>query len=288
MTIKRVGFTLIEVSLFLAVTALLFVGVTIGTQNSINQQRYSEAVNGFADFIKNVYSQVSNPQSNGKGNSDKAIYGKLISIGESEVMGSGDKEPGERANTDNQIFTYDIIGDIDANYSGASLQESLKELGATVVGVSGEIKPTGMSAVSFGAIGVEENYIPKWQSTIESTAAGTRAKAEIAIIRHPRSGTINTIVWKNTVMDINQKIRELGGTQVVYINGVCKDNCEMENAAAKFIGNNWDNFSSEDIDICVAPFGDSTKRTNIRITKDARNSSGVVVVDLDGDDNRCK
>ena len=66
---KKHGFTIIEVSLFLAITALLFVGITVGTQNSINQQRYADSVNSFADFLRNVYSQVSNPQSAGKGNS---------------------------------------------------------------------------------------------------------------------------------------------------------------------------------------------------------------------------
>ena len=83
MSKMRRGFTLIEVALFLAVTGLLFAGVMVGVQNSIWQQRYNDTVQNFANFLRNVYSEVSNPQSSGNGRSEElAIYGKLISFGE--------------------------------------------------------------------------------------------------------------------------------------------------------------------------------------------------------------
>ena len=72
------GFTIIEVSLFLAITGLLFLSVTLGVQNSIYQQRYNDSVQGFVNFLRNVYNEVLNVQSEGNGRHDKAIYGKMI------------------------------------------------------------------------------------------------------------------------------------------------------------------------------------------------------------------
>ena len=59
---KRIkgGFTLIEVSLFLAITGLLFLGVTIGVQNSIFQQRYNDSVQNFVEFLRSAYSKTEN------------------------------------------------------------------------------------------------------------------------------------------------------------------------------------------------------------------------------------
>ena len=72
------GFTLIEVSLFIAITGLLFVTIIVGTQNSIWQQKYNDSTQNFANFLKNIYAEVSNTQGVHGGMSDKAIYGKLI------------------------------------------------------------------------------------------------------------------------------------------------------------------------------------------------------------------
>ena len=83
---KRVrrGFTLVEVALFLAITAAIFVSIAVGTQNSIFQQRYNDAVQNFAEFLRSMYSQVTNVQSEGYGRSEYAIYGKLVNFEEDE------------------------------------------------------------------------------------------------------------------------------------------------------------------------------------------------------------
>ena len=56
----RRGFTLVEVSLFLAVTGLLFIGIVAGVQGSMSQQRYNDSVQSFAEFLRSAYSQVMN------------------------------------------------------------------------------------------------------------------------------------------------------------------------------------------------------------------------------------
>ena len=76
---RKIGFTLIEVAFFIAITGLLFVGIIAGTQSSIWQQKYNDSVQSYADFLRSVYAEVSSIQGISDGRSDKAIYGKMIS-----------------------------------------------------------------------------------------------------------------------------------------------------------------------------------------------------------------
>lgn len=57
---KKRGFTLIEVTLFLAVSALIVMGVMIGTTTSIRRRRYTDTVNDFVSFLRETYSEVVN------------------------------------------------------------------------------------------------------------------------------------------------------------------------------------------------------------------------------------
>ncbi|MBR3336275.1 MAG: type II secretion system protein, partial [Bacillus sp. (in: Bacteria)] len=61
----RRGFTLIEVSIFLAITGLLFAMVVIGVQNSISQQRFNDVVQNYVEFLRSIYAGVTNVQSSG-------------------------------------------------------------------------------------------------------------------------------------------------------------------------------------------------------------------------------
>ena len=104
------GFTIIEVSLFLAITGLLFLGVIIGVQSSVFRQRFNDSVQNFAEFLRGVYAEAMNVQSADSGRSNQAIYGKLITFGEGigfdgkSVDGNG-----------NQAFVYDVVGNIDGD-----------------------------------------------------------------------------------------------------------------------------------------------------------------------------
>ena len=95
---SRHGFTLIEVVLFLGLTAALFAGIVVGTQASIYQQRYNDGVQNFAEFMRSVYSQVSNVQNEQTGRSQYAIYGKVVTFGVD-------------ADGRNKIRSYNLIGD---------------------------------------------------------------------------------------------------------------------------------------------------------------------------------
>lgn len=170
------GFTLVEVSLFLAITGLLFLGVTIGVQNSIFQQRYNDSVQNFVEFLRSAYAKTENVQSASSGNSTKyALYGKLITFGENS---SGD------------IFMYDVIGDAKCEGSFNGTIEALKHCNAEVID-GGNL------------IGQAESYNPRWSAAIQNTN-GDLYKGAILITRHPQSGTIYTFVMPNNTVEVSQ------------------------------------------------------------------------------------
>lgn len=72
---KRLGFTIIEVSLFLAISALLFVGIAAGTGVNVARQRYNNAVQDYAEFLRRLYSQTEDTQNNLGGNPGARISG---------------------------------------------------------------------------------------------------------------------------------------------------------------------------------------------------------------------
>ena len=255
------GFTLIEVSLFLAVTGLLFVGIALGTQNSISQQRSYDSIQNFAEFLKSVYSEVSNPQSVGDGRSDRAIYGKLITFDEEYDL-SGNK------NDRKMIFVYDVIGDVKGNAGAGEIKSILKGLKANVA-----VKGAGGTLPA----GIVESYVPRWQAEIENVDDDEQYHGSVLVIRHPRSGTINTLVSDDPI-EVNTWI---------YVER--RDESTIE----KLFADQLNNFIERDADFCVNSSGraSSDKRTDIRIISNAHNASGVEIIGLDDDGangNRCR
>lgn len=248
----RSGFTLVEVSLFLAITAVIFAGVAIGTQNSIFQQRYNDAVQNYVEFLRTAYSQVSNVQSESKGMSEKAIYGKLITFGISDNK--------------NKIMTYNVIGDIEdmVGSSDGSVLEKLGNLNANVI-----IEEDG----GYKPVGFVDNYIPRWESQIQTTAGWNEDgsgyqifQGALLIVRSPTSGTIYTYV-----SDAN-----------IDVEAVLNDSFAEKNPIA-----NLSSFERRDVDFCINPngAGKSNLRRDVRVVDGARNASGVEIVP--DDDNRC-
>lgn len=275
------GFTLVEVSLFLAITAAVFVGIAIGTQNSIFQQRYNDSVQSFAEFLRTVYSQVKNVQNGeGRGNSKQAIYGKLVTFGEEDDF-NGD------GNTKNAIFTYNVIGNVSGPESG-DIMNQLASLGANVVYAndSGEYEFAGYN----------ESYVPRWGAEIQTTAGwnGTGYqdfKGALLIVRHPSSGVVYTKVLTDETIEVNKTIRETGG------NGQ-----EVVAAVQGVLQSALNSFETKVVDFCVNPNGNerSALRRDVRLARGLRNASGIQIItderEVERDDgtfeneggNRCK
>lgn len=246
----KLGFTLIEVSIFLAITGVLFVGVTMGVQTSINQQRYNDAVQNFMEFLRSTYSNVSNVQSVlGRGNSEKAIYGKMVTFGESYNLA------GDKINPGDAIFSYTVIGNIGNSESGNVLQ-SLKNLDANVVvkNAEGELKIAGLA----------ESYVPRWSSQIEVPCSGDTCEYKpftgtLLIVRHPGSGIVYTF-YSSEVVEVNRGIRLDGAVSLNTI--LDPDSSQMDQ-----------------IDFCVNQNpGVASIRGDVRIMKGARNASGVELI----------
>lgn len=165
---SRHGFTLIEVSLFLAITAVIFVGIVAGTQSSIFQQRYNDAVQSFADFLRNNYSQVTNVQSDGTGMTDHVIYGRMITFG----------------NSDDSVISYSIIGGDVSSSLSESLLGYLADTNAAVGIYNNE------------NAGLTESYMPKWGSRIQvkNGSGYSLFRGAIMIVRHPETGSVYTYV----------------------------------------------------------------------------------------------
>jgi len=164
----RRGFTLIEVSLFLAITGLLFIGIVAGTQNSIYQQRFNDSVQNFAEFLRGTYAQVVNVQSLGNGNSaDVFVYGKLITFGDS---------------AENDINIYTVYGgEKNGDEECAGKGNTLDALGCAGI----KTNPTD------GISSFVDKYEPKWGAKIDNRD-GNLFSGEILIVRSPISGRVVT------------------------------------------------------------------------------------------------
>lgn len=254
----RRGFTLVEVSLFLAITAAVFVGIAVGTQNSIFQQRYNDSVQNFAEFLRTIYSQVKNVQnSESGGNTNKAIYGKLVTFGESYDLN------GTKINDNDQvIFTYNVIGNI-SDESG-NIIDQLIDLEANVVY---PVVDDAGHVTNYEFAGFAESYSPRWGSRIQTTNGWSGDKYErfngaLLIVRHPSSGVIYTKVL-DEVIEVNEILAS--GND---------DNIQ------KILVDRLGGFKSEEVDFCVNPNGGekSTLRRDIRLAKGLRNASGIEII----------
>jgi type II secretory pathway pseudopilin PulG len=63
-TVRMHGFTIIELMLFLAVSAGLFAALLLGVNNGITQQRYKDSVYAYSSFLQSQYTEVLNTRNN--------------------------------------------------------------------------------------------------------------------------------------------------------------------------------------------------------------------------------
>ena len=251
---KRFGFTMIEVALFLALTGVIFVGMAIGMNNSIAQQRANDSVQNFADFLRNVYSEVENVQGVGDGRSDYAIYGKLITFGE-------DYNLSFESNDDATIFVYDVVGSANGSMGSGAL-DALRSLVANVVVKTDE---------TWSAAGLVEAYHLNWSAKLEKINSHDDFIGAVLIVRSPSSGTIYTYTMTGETIQVNETLK----TAQAYP--------EMSyNPLSNYL--NSTHFAMNQIDFCVNPDNSSFRR-NIRISANSHNSSGISIAT--DEENQC-
>lgn len=169
---------MIEVSLFLAITGLLFIGIAAGVQNSIFQQRYNDSVQNFVEFLRTTYSEVTNVEHIGGGNSDLAVYGRLV------VFGTKDDT--------NDIKVYDMVGGADVG-DGAD---------GSVLGILAWLRtsvPVGENVHS-----IIEEYKPRWGAVIQKADKNSFEpfSGALLIVRNPETGVVYTYEYVGSADDL--------------------------------------------------------------------------------------
>ena len=262
------GYTIVEVALFLAITGLLFIGVAIGVQSSIFQQRYNDSVQNFAEFLRSLYSQVTNVEniSTTAGRSNKAIYGKLVTFGEEWCDDTDDE------NDDYKVCSYTVVGNVDGDYTTSdSTLKIMSVLGIDIVVENDSEK---------NQAGIIETYTPRWGAKIENTN-NEPFQGALLIVRHPRSGTVFTFFDDWPKDDLKRSVKEEEGIKVMNYGNVSGVGGVEEGALEGM-------FELRDVDFCINPTGSSNGvRRDIRIKSGARNASGVEIIDQNSEDNKC-
>lgn len=259
MQATKKGFTLIEVSIFLALTGLLLVGVLGGTYSAISRERYNDAVRSFAEYFRQIYGEVLSPESLGAGNSNNyAIYGKIIVFG----LETPDDED-DSSDKDQIIYSATLVGDVHPQAADNFIGE-LAAVDAQLFCGSLTDSDEPDSTLS--------TYTPLWGTKIHNTS-NKPFRGTIIIARAPTTGTVHA-TYTEEQFNI-------------------KENCSPEDHSASdffktAIKERPSSFSSsEDIDICLES-ENSTIIRDVRLTAFGRNTSAVNVVSDDPEETKCQ
>ena len=173
--VNKVGFTIIETMLFLAITGLLVAAIFATTGTSINIQRYHDSVTSLQSYIQQQYSEVANVHNdsasnlcNGvtsdRGQSNCVILGRFIT------------------STDSQNVTSSaVIGYINP---ATTLQSD------DILAIN-QYNPIVSS-------NLVDSYQIEWGSTIIQPHSTNPMQFSILIIRSPSSGVIRSFINTQT------------------------------------------------------------------------------------------
>lgn len=265
------GFTLIEVSLFLAITGVLLIGFLAATWSSISRQRTNDLIQSFSDFLRSQYSAVTSVQNNGDGNSDHAIYGRLITFGEEESV----------------VYAYDVVGEVRSSdeLSRKTIPEMLNDVNADIVKESPLASGLGSEYEVYNQIKYELAYnasvrtrIKTGETSFEDYNDATGGVA-ILITRSPQSGGVHTFFFSR-----NFSIQGQLAFAEANVLGSGMKFFEFDASAGS------GDFRVTDVDFCLSArelIG--SREYDIRLKADAANATGVNVINLDSEeDNRCE
>jgi len=251
------GFTLVEVMLVVGIAGLMLLGIIGGMSLSINQQRYNDALRSFAEYLRTVYSEAQSPESLGYGNSETAVLGKLVVFGYD--YGGDDTY---------RVYSATIVGDsqIPLTSSGGFMDE-LRTVNARLV--CGNQTPVQSSTV--------EVYVPLWETrAIQPDTDDTTFQGAFIIAHAPTSGAIHTAFSKDLYSRYNLR------DQCAPDNKTASSNFEFD------IQNNSSSYKLSDATgFCVKADNVAVSR-EIRLAADARNTSGISILEADNGENKCR
>ena len=189
MQMKRVdeaGFTILETMLFLAITALMMMSIIIGSNTSINRQRYYDSVNTLKSIIQQQYSNTENTiHDTSTQFACNSTTGSITDSGTTKISGQSDCvllgkfiiTPDPKT-----LDIYDVVGTIPTG-STLGLDDVkifIKDNGASL--------PKGYGTyISTDKI----SYTVDWGASLGDSTA---TRFSMAILRSPLSGNIVTFI----------------------------------------------------------------------------------------------
>lgn len=286
---ERAGFTLLEVTLVLALTGLLLIGLLGGTATAIKAQRYNDSVRSFAEYLRTAYSEVINPESLGSGNSSNqadvegggnfAIYGKVLVFGYNYGAGTSN----ESANR--SVYSATLIGD--ANVPSITVRGFINELAE----VHAELF-CGKRIDDVERSSTLAHYEPTWQADLMEVNDPThnpplsvedRFHGTVIIARSPSSGAIHTIFTEQTY-DLRDGCKSLSDSYAGqnFKNDLAAFSQNPATASVKFV--------TEPVGFCIK--SDNVSADNyreVRIAEDGRNTSAISILNTDEEEQgRCR
>lgn len=285
---ERQGFTMLEVTLVLALTGLLLIGLLGGTAAAIQTQRYNDSVRSYAEYLRTVYSEVINPSSLGLGNSSNknaieggnyAIYGKVLVFGYNYGSGASNEDDTR------SVYSATLIGD--ANPPSITVNGFVNELAAVHTELFCGKRINGSEQVS-----TLSRYEPTWQAELMQVndsshepplSINDRFKGTVIIARSPSSGAIHTIYTSKTynLRDGCKSLKDSYAGQ------------ELKNDIAEFSQNPATasvKFYTEPVGFCIKSQNVSAGQyREVRIAEDGRNTSAISILNTDeGEQGRCR
>ncbi|MBO7720394.1 type II secretion system protein [Candidatus Saccharibacteria bacterium] len=303
---QKRGFTLVEIILALAVATLMLIAFISTISYRIGKERYTDATRNFADFLRTIYSEVENVQNDRRGiisaqnqfctltgqyaytqdpnlqpnpndnqsyagRSGCAVYGKLISFGETGSNGS--------------FYVYDVIGkavDFRSNLGGDVL-DNLKHIYADVLA----LKANDNGTYTLGPAGNYYAYKPTWDAWPENPDK-SKFEGEILIVRSPTTGAVNTY-FSSRKIDYQQIISDYknsqGSLNPAYVGQVYNAAASRGDILSSYLNSgNSDAFTPHEIDFCInSPdvFSHVSYRNNVRIKEYAHDSTAVEIIETD-------
>lgn len=308
------GFTIIETILFLAIAAMVFTGVIVGTNGAIRRQRYKDTVQSYADDVRDLYSLAENTEvldysgkvycgldndgnstvestNEDRGRSDCSVYGVVAKLQMNSKASTGAGE---------NIEAYWLIGKdeksvkrSEAFANDASFLTEAMAKTRVIIESGGSKNETSIEAKTSSLVwGAQMSYacedlrdkVVSVDPTVDSycpTSVGyapydatTQLYLYLMIYRSPISGAIRTKVLYSRRNDLLTKPNDLP-----FINEVGDD--EPTDAG---------HFSRRDVRLCITA-GDGMSYDGglrmISIKKDAATMNDVVLVEADSEENIC-
>ena len=314
---EQKGFTIIEVMLFLALSGFLLMGILAGTGTSIANQRYKDAVQDAVDALRSAYSFVADTQVETREKSEGACGGTT----KDGIEGHGD-DNSLRGRTScavygavvmidgNRIQTTTVIGRDYYDYVRAAYDSSAtkgltdseaKELD-TILNTSSDIEllsalhannlayhcnPTkGCNTNDIRVPGGTKVRRLKWDTVFkaprktEEQLKAEDLKLTILIYRSPINGSVRTLSMNQAIEHEGKVVDYTGTFSNIESQGIYK--YLQEDGIKK------SPLTQGDIYLCVDSNGSESyaeHRRIIKITKNAHSQSGVILMDMDGEED---